>query len=95
MLEETTNTPEMQKVIIELPKYMVDDISDRHKHPNKGNGISSLEEAVATGTILTHNTLHGDAFRKIFDCTAIMYGDTVTVPGIGKLSLEWWNERCN
>ena len=40
------------ELVIKIPKYMFEDIQDRYKHPNKGNGINLLEYAVAKGTPL-------------------------------------------
>jgi hypothetical protein len=39
-------------IVIDIPKYMFDDIHDRYKHPNKGDGITTLEDVVATGILL-------------------------------------------
>ncbi len=40
------------ELVIKIPDYMLKDIQDRYKHPNKGDGISLLEDAVAKGTPL-------------------------------------------
>ncbi len=45
----------MPKVLIDIPEYMFEDIKDRHRHPNKGNGINLLECSVANGTELPEN----------------------------------------
>lgn len=40
------------ELVVKIPKYMFEDIQDRYKHPNKGDGINLLEDAVAKGTPL-------------------------------------------
>ena len=40
------------ELVIKIPEYMFEDIQDRYRHPNKGNGINLLEYAVAKGTPL-------------------------------------------
>ena len=37
------------KYIIDIPEYMFEDIQDRYRHPNKGDGINLPEYAVAKG----------------------------------------------
>ena len=50
------------QIVIDIPKYMFDDIHDRYKHPNKGDGITTLEDAVATGILLPKG--HGDLIDR-------------------------------
>lgn len=40
------------EVTIKIPEYMFEDIQDRYKHPNKGDGINLLEDVIANGTVL-------------------------------------------
>lgn len=40
------------ELVIKIPEYVYADIQDRFKHPNKGEGISVLEDAVVNGTPL-------------------------------------------
>lgn len=55
------------KLVIDIPEYMFEDIQDRYRHPNKGDGINLLEYAVAKGIPLPKG--HGrigdlDALRE-------------------------------
>jgi hypothetical protein len=50
------------KLVIKIPEYMFEDIQDRYKHPNKGDGINLLEYAVANGKPLPKG--HGDLIDR-------------------------------
>ena len=50
------------ELVIKIPKYMFEDIQDRYGHPNKGDGINLLEDAVANGTPLPKG--HGDLIDR-------------------------------
>lgn len=68
------------ELVIKIPKYMFEDIQDRYKHPNKGNGISLLEDAVASGIVLPKG--HGE-LKDI---------DQIINDGINKGFCDWYDE---
>ena len=59
------------ELVVKIPEYTFEDIQDRYRHPNKGDGINLLEYAVANGTPLPkgHGRLIDES--KITKCEQI------------------------
>ena len=70
------------ELVVKIPEYMFEDIQDRYRHPNKGNGINLLEYAVAKGTPLPkgHGRLiDADELLKEKRCFEDFDGDTFNI----------------
>ena len=73
----------MSKILINIPEYMFNDIQDRYKHPNKGDGINLLEDAIVNGTVLPDNATNGDIIKTLFPKV-----QDVDIDWVGE---DWWN----
>lgn len=84
----------MPKVLINIPDYMLKDIQDRYRHPNKGDGIDLLEYTVAEGTVLRNDATNGDVMQLMYPQVDVFEYDTQVkfdIDGGTTFHKKWWD----